>query len=541
MKKALVLLLLVASTVLNCFSQEKIGKQKLIEDYNQFMRYLEDTHPDPYSVFGDIIEFKRKSQELRYSITDNMTIDEFKELLSGFVAVIGDGHTFISSHSSRSENDNPKEFPVDLKIAQDGIFIQNADAAYKKYIGAQILSVNGQPIDTLLVKVKKTRPTENDYGVYYELLKLLKTDKSAALILEKPGQLALSVKNKAGQTGDITISYAQEPRREKAGSKLKLKEDNTILYSQLLGDKKSPVGYFRWNGVYSREVVEAIARDHPGSLDMNLNGFYNMLEKERPKDDAEALKGIPGLYPVFSDLLKSMKDNKSKYLLIDLRENSGGMTPLCQPLCYMMYGDTYLNAEIKAEYNRKLSTLYLKKIGLESIEQFNERHNTIFALGDFVFDHFFGYHKKQAIEEKRKDLSLITYFNGIGKEYTETLNGIPIYRPQQVIVLTSPTTFSAAYHFMYMLTQIDPGCKVIGVPSRQAGNTYMESTSFSLPHSGLAGSISNSMQLFYPNDPEKGKVYTPDYPMKWEDYRKYDFDENAEILYVLDLIKEGKI
>ena len=68
----------------------------------------------------------------------------------------------------------------------------------------------------------------------------------------------------------------------------------------------------------------------------------------------------------------------------------------------------------------------------------------------------------------------------------------------------------------------------------------METTVFALPNTKISGSISNSHQLFYSNDPEKGKLLMPDYAMNWYDFAKYNFDSNAEILYVLDLIKNKK-
>ena len=105
--------------------------------------------------------------------------------------------------------------------------------------------------------------------------------------------------------------------------------------------------------------------------------------------------------------------------------------------------------------------------------------------------------------------------------------------------MQGPDTFSAAYHFVYFLTQIG-NASIVGVPSRQAGNTFMETTNFALPNTKISGNISNSHQLFYPDDPKKGKLLMPDYAMNWDDFAKYNFDPNAEILYVLDLIKNKK-
>ena len=118
-------------------------------------------------------------------------------------------------------------------------------------------------------------------------------------------------------------------------------------------------------------------------------------------------------------------------------------------------------------------------------------------------------------------------------------HGLLVHEPH-VIALCSPETFSAAYHFMYFLMQIGK-TTVVGVPSRQAGNTFMENTNFELPNTKMEGSISNGVQIFFPNDPCKGKIPMPDFAMQWQDYAKYDFDPNAEILYALDLIENNEI
>lgn len=78
------------------------------------------------------------------------------------------------------------------------------------------------------------------------------------------------------------------------------------------------------------------------------------------------------------------------------------------------------------------------------------------------------------------------------------------------------------------------GATLIGVPSRQAPNTYMESTPFQLPLTKIEGSISNSFQVFLPADDRRAKVFYPDIMLDWSDYKKYDFNEDSELLYLID-------
>ncbi|MDR1197452.1 MAG: hypothetical protein LBK94_00350 [Prevotellaceae bacterium] len=424
-----------------------------------------------------------------------------------------------------------------MKTAADGLFISQTTTAYRRYRGAKVIAINGLSVDEILEKAGKVSPVENKYGAYQTLCRLITENKSVALLFDSLGRsIRFSLQTVDGSLHEVDMAWLKNPEWTAFRSKLKFKNENPLLHGQLIEKGKKTVGYFAWNSMSAREMLEEVAQNpDPQYLEMNLNAMYTYtLKTLRPKDDKTAIREVPSLYATFTDLLKTMKSKKTEDLIIDLRENGGGMTPLCRPLLYMLYGDKYLNFESKAEYNRRLSPLMLQKWGLDSIAQYNRGSSTHYRLGDFTFGYFLGSHDTRSIEEKRKDMSLISYFNNIGSEYTKNLNGKPLYEPR-VVVLTSPKTFSAAYHFIYFLTQIGDAL-VVGVPSRQAGNTFMESTQFELPNTHVTGSISNSMQVFFPDNPAKGKTFMPDYPMNWNDYAKYDFDENAEILYVLDML-----
>lgn len=538
MKRIAGYLLILVLTTTFVFGQvnetPSVSRQLLINDFNTFIEYLEETHPDPYSSYGGLPEFKRKAQGLRNMITDNTTVEQLREMMRKFISVLNDGHTIISGNGQAEATQG--YLPLQLSIAADGIFISETDKNHIQYRGGFLESVNDIPIDSLLNKVRQIRSTENRYGIYWELCNLLSSKEGYGLLFSDSGKIKLALKFTNKESEFVYLDFVPEPDWIKQPSTVRLNNDNNLLYKQILVNNNQSVGYFVWNGMYSREMVEDVAKNNPAYLDMNLNSMYQSTMKvPRPDDDRQAIEGIPALYPTFSKLLEIMKEQKSDYLIIDLRHNGGGMTPLCHPLLYMLYGDKYLNYNCKAEYNRRLSRLQLKKWGLDSIQQYNTGNKTNFLTGDFIFGYFFGSLNAKPVEEKRKDLSLITYNNGIGSEYTKDLNGKPIHEPV-VIVLTSPRTFSAAYHFTYLLSQIGK-TYIAGVPSRQAGNTFMETTNFELPNTKISGSISNSYQMFFPDDLEKGKVLMPDFTMNWTDFAKYDFDSNAEILFVLDLLK----
>jgi hypothetical protein len=81
------------------------------------------------------------------------------------------------------------------------------------------------------------------------------------------------------------------------------------------------------------------------------------------------------------------------------------------------------------------------------------------------------------------------------------------------------------------------GATIVGVPSSQAPNTFMEAAPFRLPYTQLNGTISNSMQILLPATDARAKTFWPDMMPSYDDYLRYHFDLNTEPLWLLDKIK----
>ena len=206
------------------------------------------------------------------------------------------------------------------------------------------------------------------------------------------------------------------------------------------------------------------------------------------------------------------------------------MTPIVNPLLYILYGDNYLNFDFGAEMIRRISPLYLQKIGFKNINDFNQAYNSNLKIGDYTFGSFGKINPDLTLEQKREMIK--SGYNGFGAEYLEKTE---LMTEVEIFVLCSPKTFSAAYHYTYFLKSLGR-TKLIGVASRQAGNAFMETTNLTLPETKIQGSISNSKQILFEENSQTVKILKPDYEMTWEDYKKYGFDKNAEILKILEMI-----
>ena len=120
-------------------------------------------------------------------------------------------------------------------------------------------------------------------------------------------------------------------------------------------------------------------------------------------------------------------------------------------------------------------------------------------------------------------------------EILQSLDGKQLYQPKQIFVITDPGTFSAAFHYAFYLHKM--GATLVGVPSGQAPNTFMEVTPFTLPCSGLSASISNTLQQFFPKDSPLAKELIPDVRIMSQDYARYNLDADTPVLKILDICR----
>ena len=500
-----------------------------LSDFDYLVEKLIETHPDPYSGFGGQITFYQEKTKLEQSISDSITTDDFIILMNQFLSNLDDGHTCLFFH--KNNDADQKVLPLQFKISADKIFISNTSKEFETLIGNAIVEINDKPIEEWLLRTRLFQPSENISGEYYNLIKIISNCQLAQTFFGKIENLKFTLSNDTNNLIQKEIPFQTQVEFPEKKSKIESDNDNGLLYYAMIG-KKHDIGYLAWNSVLSREVVENTFQNSPDWIQGNLNWAYKYLNDEQTGNIEKDIHKIPSLYEQFFLLSKSIKKAKSKYLIIDLRHNSGGMTPIIDPLLYILYGDTYLNFDFHAKMIRKISPLYLQKIGFDSIDDYNKAFNCNNKIGDYLFDNFGNVDSNLSLKQKREMLQSGYY--GFGAEYvqkTEPLTDV------QIFVLCSPQTFSAAYHFTYFLKRLGR-TKIVGVASRQAGNAFMETTNFKLPKSGITGSISNSKQILFEENSPSGKMLKPDYEMNWDDFRNYGFDKNAEILKTLGIIEK---
>ena len=93
------------------------------------------------------------------------------------------------------------------------------------------------------------------------------------------------------------------------------------------GDKQ--VMYMRIAGIYGSECFEYMHRNGMPGWQDNLAYFYNRFMSEpMPDDPEEAIRRTPAFSERFAGMLSEMKRDGTETLIIDLRNNGGGWTPI---------------------------------------------------------------------------------------------------------------------------------------------------------------------------------------------------------------------
>lgn len=493
---------------------------------------LEETHPDPYSGFGGQPFFHMERDLMVNRIAnDSLSLNDFCDIVNEFTVPLKDLHTFVQY---------PKSDELKIKYVQrisfivlnDGLMVSGIAKQYSKYLGSRLLSINGVPVDTFAERMTKIKPSENSIGNLQNLSSWGNQDE----ILDKLGvKFKDSVCYKFLTVNSDTVllelpvvdrGHVADVEMARLNSTLTLPQDN-LQFAFI--DVDDNIMYLRLSSVMARENYRYCHEHGWNNALSDISYYYQSSGKDMPEDINDAINTIPSFSEEFSKMLMMMKENDSENLIIDMRGNGGGWTPITRPSMMMMFGDEYYKKDFDVRSVWLLSDLYLRKLN-QTIEQLNQSWGTQLKVGDYF----------TMTEYQDGDIATLRS-RMLQNAMTETpdllqsLNGAPLYRPKKIFVITDPHTNSAAFHYAFYLEKM--GATLVGVPSSQAPNTFMEVTPFKLPYTGLVASSSNTMQQFFPTDSPYARILITDIAMTSTDYYKYNLDANTPILTVLDICK----
>lgn len=511
-----------------------VPEKSLVYDFEYLVELLEATHPDPYSGFGGKFFFHKAAFELENRLRSApLTLQDFHEQVSMFLSNLQDGHTMLFSPSS-SQDQRQRMLPLRLKVIPDGLIVTGLPKTGRHLLGSRIISVNGDSLQTVLTRAAGLKPCENLYDRYTLVCnQIVHENFLRQLFKDQKDTVCLTLLTPERRTEQLLLPLL--PAEEAYADMTATVSTSLDLPGEYMAyrfiDKKKQVMYINIDMIYGRDNFEFIYRNRWDGLMSQMAYYYSMIGEKMPADTLEAIENILSFTETFAQMLTEMKQNRSEVLIIDLRGNSGGWTPITLPTLYQLYGPRCITATDNGDFYQLISPLLMRKMNTD-LAHFNCYRNTDWKMGDYTLTVKDTTATTPTIEELCSDN---TYICSVPDLLTAQ-GGKPLYTPQKVFVVTDNNTFSAAFHYAFYLWKL--GATIVGVPCRQAPNTFMEQTQFNLPYTGLQGSISNSMQIFLPGNDPRAKIFYPDWIPTYEDYRKHGFDTNTEILFLLEMLRK---
>jgi hypothetical protein len=527
--------------------EEKVfSREELIKDCRQLAQALESAHPDPYINGGGKIAFHRRFQNVLRSIPqEGMTKREFYKHLLPFVAAVKDGHTMI--YLSPSMQVYSPGLPLGLDIIGNSVYVAKVyDEMHKPLLGAKLISIEDVPFNELLKRQGHLMGYDNKYHNLINLIRFLGTKDGLEMLLpewRERTDIKAAFRFQSGEEKENVFALSQtrleNPLTLPSKVQLPSTEKTDLAYDFL--DKEKQIAILRIDSMMTYR--EAFEFAHSMGF-IWIKGYaqkaYRRFHQEDPPEEIEdIIAGIPSATETFRSLFSEMKNAGTKTIIVDLRKNQGGNSFMEFIFNYFLYGTEAAESAGLGYQIKKYSDLYFQNYKERSIEKINEGRELLLNTNDYDFKEELEYRKKEPdikkqAEEREKYLKYVPTFEA---EY-KTREYENYYKPEKVVVLTSAWTYSAGFDMAASLYAM--GAKLVGTPSSQAGNCFIDTLGFKLTNTGIQVSLSYKYSLMFPDDAKKGKVLKPHYELTYDKLASYNFDPNAELLFALEVLEKAK-
>ena len=532
--KKLLILLLCCLPIGRTQAQQTLPGDTLAADFHYLVQLLEETHPDPYTDFGGKMFFWKAARDLENRLKQSpATLQSFHEQVMAFLSHLQDGHTYLSA-LNQQEITAKGYFPIGMKVVPDGLIMIGLPKDNRPLLGSRLMAIESDSLELVLNRVASLQGCENRYDRLHALKSNCSIERFRKLFPQMKDSLHLTLLTPDKETRHIAVPLV--PTLQEASQQMVWTPTTNSLPKKQLAyqyvDSNRQVMYIRINSIMGRDNFEFMYEQHWPGLIPQMSSYYWSMEREMPADTLQAIEALPSFSGTFARMLEEMKQDQAETLIIDLRGNGGGWTPIVWPTLYQLYGSHLFNVNMSTQSYLLVSPLLIKKYGFSgSVFWQNDQP---YQIGEYIFHTEETDTTDYPLEEKCR--MFVQNAMSSVRDKLEAQHGKAVDTPRHVYVMTDTGTFSAAFHYTFFLWKM--GATVVGVPSRQAPNTYMEQTEFRLPRTGLTGSISNSVQIFLPGNDRRAKTFYPDWMPTYEDYQKYDFDRNTELLYLLERIEK---
>ena len=444
--------------------------QQMKADLDYLNKYLRKWHPTYYD-YTPKSQMEAYYKDLKDSCTATTSGVDFRVMVRKAVDKIGCGHTGV--YGAKSANSVAVKklpiFPVDIWVLNNRIFVKSPDSLVTA--GDEILAINGEKTSDLIPKLKELAFTDGLNQTH----KRIEIERSFAVYMYflygKQDTFVLETQNKLGETKTINLQ-AKVPKDE---------------------PKKGPLSIDSSNRVIKGDAVNLYKTDFDTlTMTLDIDNFNGAKQGK-----------------TFKKVFTYLRENKTKNLIIDLRDNGGGDVFKGNKLL------TYILDEsiIPMNFSRKPN---LTVINPRFKAQFWERMTPVlFMLNPLQYPNKNGWNHCFLFFKKRRN-----HFDG------------------KVYVMTNGGTFSMA---SYVASYLKHRKQATIVGEETGGSEYASRAAASgrieLPNSGIKVHLNVYQMKHFLNIEDKAQGVLPDYPTAYSIEDKLS-EKDLELETIKNLVKK---
>ncbi len=513
-------------------------------DIRQLARLLAESHPDPYLRGGGMVAFNRRVEDAVAAVPDGgVTAAELLQLLRPLVASVGDGHTAIydpvdpdEAVDARAEEGLARRSRpwVEWGIVDESLYVA---AVYRVedrvLLGGRLVMVGDVSFVELTSRMGDLRGYDN---VYNNLVHLAGALAHPGLLHDllgtgyDPDGLRVTLSLPDGESVAATFPWSAEAPGAliEPASTIQLEPLNVAQLGWQMLDERTAllrIGPLMWYRE-AFEIWRSMGYHH--TLGHHLEQTARLALGHDPPETVDArIAAVPAATDLFRDVFEAVDAGGLQTLLVDLRDSTGGNSFLATILGWFLYGEDALVSRDPGYQVRRYSALYYdnnrsvprRDVEYDFTEQIAWERQQREGQSDAILS-----------ERRAKLHAAVAMSPTFSAAYrSNRLGRNPGLR---VVVLTSARTYSAGFDVASLLFKL--GAEVVGVPSSQTGNCFIDTLRYTLDNSGLKGRISHKLSLLFPDDSETGHLLRPSVELTWARLAALSFDPHASIRLVLD-------
>lgn len=523
-----------------------LSREAAEADVLQLASLLTETHPDPYAGGGGAVAFRRRVADILDALPSaGLSRAHLLRLLRPLVASLRDGHTVIARPASAAPARPGGRLWLDWDLVEEQLYVGTVHRAQDRaLLGARLAAIGGIPLAALLTRTGRLRGFDNAYTNLVHLAEALADPVRLGELLhpEKPAervQVDLVCADGSPCTREFPLASEPPGTPIRPASALAAPEVDAAGLGWAFLDAEATVAWLRIDTLLDyRERFERCRAT--GSLPYAAQRLAEVAARSLQAPPPAALDtqiaAVPSATELLCRLFAAMRERRTRALIVDVRLNRGGDSFLETMLTYLLYG---MEGLLSADYGyqvRRYSPLYLAHYTTHGDEEWRRIGESLRNGGyDFREEREWHRYRREGLRDVdrqrrlREDQEYVAQAPSFARVFAQG-RWAAAWTPR-VIVLTSAWTYSAGFDVAAALYK--QGALLVGVPSSQAGNCFIDSLPYRLAHSDLRGSIAFKWSRLFPDDPERGEILRPQIELTYDTLRQMDFDPHAAVRLAL--------